>query len=187
VRLQTEVTASDAVSSSNRNSQQEANMIAIARGSIAEPQKLGPFIDDEMGVVEQLKAERVMKALYRRAAGPGTVIILEGDTMDAIRERMNTLPFVVEGLMSLEYKEITRSKTLAASRRELPAKAARAAAGVALAASWPALVPARASLAPRSCSPFAPDPEPPATGPSRKTPIRPIPERPVARRTPGRL
>jgi hypothetical protein len=32
-------------------------MTAIARGSITEPDKLGPLIDDEMRVVEQLKAE----------------------------------------------------------------------------------------------------------------------------------
>jgi hypothetical protein len=32
-------------------------MIAIARGSIAEPDKLGPFIHDEKRVVAQLKAE----------------------------------------------------------------------------------------------------------------------------------
>jgi uncharacterized protein YciI len=81
-------------------------MIAIARGSIAEPQKLGPFIDDEKRAVEQLKADGVMKAAYRRAAGPGTVVILEGESMDAIRERMSTLPFVVEGLMTLEYEEV---------------------------------------------------------------------------------
>ena len=81
-------------------------MIAIARGSITEPDKLGPFIDDEMRAVEQLKAEGVMKALYRRAAGPGVVIILEGDRMDAVRERMNILPFVVEGLMTLDYEEV---------------------------------------------------------------------------------
>jgi hypothetical protein len=94
------------VSVSNRNNQQEANMIAIARGSITEPDRLGPFIDDEMRVVGQLKDEGVMKALYRRAAGPGVVMILEGKSMDAIRERMNTLPFVVEGLMTLDYEEV---------------------------------------------------------------------------------
>jgi len=81
-------------------------MIAIARGSITEPDRLGPFIDDEMRVVGELKEEGVMKALYRRAAGPGVVIILEGESMDAIRERMNTLPFVVEGLMTLDYEEV---------------------------------------------------------------------------------
>jgi hypothetical protein len=96
----------DAVSVLNRNHQQEVNMIAIARGSITEPDRLGPFIDDEMRVVGQLKDQGVMKALYRRAAGPGVVILLEGASMDAIRERMNTLPFVVEGLMTLDYDEV---------------------------------------------------------------------------------
>lgn len=81
-------------------------MIAIARGSITEPDRLGPFIDDEMRVVEQLMAEGVMKSVYRRAAGPGVVIVIEGESMDAIRERMNILPFVVEGLMTLEYEEV---------------------------------------------------------------------------------
>ena len=81
-------------------------MIAIGRGSITEPDRLGPFIDDEMRVVGQLKREGVMKALYRRAAGPGVVIILEGQSMDAIRERVDTLPFVFQGLMTLEYEEV---------------------------------------------------------------------------------
>jgi muconolactone delta-isomerase len=81
-------------------------MIAIAKGSITEPDKLGPFIDNEKRVVEQLKAEGLMKAVYRRAAGTGTLSILEGESLDAMRERMNTLPFVVEGLMTLEYDEV---------------------------------------------------------------------------------
>jgi hypothetical protein len=81
-------------------------MIAIARGSITEPDKLGPFIDDEMRIVEQLKAEGVIKALYRRAAGPGVVIVLEGASIDAIREQMSTLPFVREGLMTLDYEAV---------------------------------------------------------------------------------
>lgn len=66
----------------------------------------GPFRDDEMRVVEQLKAEGVMKSLHRRAAGPGVVIVLEGESVDAIRGRMSTLPFVREGLMTLEYEEV---------------------------------------------------------------------------------
>jgi hypothetical protein len=81
-------------------------MIAIARGSITEPDRLGPFIEDEMRVVGQLKAEGSIKSVYRRAAGPGTVIIAEGENIAAIRERMNTLPFVVEGLMTLDYEEV---------------------------------------------------------------------------------
>jgi hypothetical protein len=50
------------------------------------------LIDDEMRAVEQLKAEGVIKAVYRRAAGPGVVIVLEGQSTDAMKERMNTSP-----------------------------------------------------------------------------------------------
>jgi hypothetical protein len=43
-------------------------MITIARGSITEPDKLGPFMDDERRAVEQLKAKAVMKAVLHRLA-----------------------------------------------------------------------------------------------------------------------
>ena len=81
-------------------------MIVFAIGSITSPDELGPFVDDEMRVVKQLKDDGVIKAVYRRAAGPGTLLILEGASIDAIRDRIDTLPFVSEGLMTLEYEEI---------------------------------------------------------------------------------
>jgi hypothetical protein len=31
---------------------------------------------------------------------------LEGENMDTIRERCDTLPFVIEGLMTLAYEEV---------------------------------------------------------------------------------
>jgi muconolactone delta-isomerase len=81
-------------------------MIVFARGSITKPDELEPFLDDEKRVIKQLKDEGVMQAVYRRAAGPGTLLILEGQSIDAIRARMDTLPFLSEGLMTLEYEEI---------------------------------------------------------------------------------
>ena len=81
-------------------------MIVFARGSITEPDKLGPFIDDEMRIVNQLKSEGVIKAVYRRAGGPGVLLLLEGESITAISARIDTLPFVSEGLMTLEYEEI---------------------------------------------------------------------------------
>jgi hypothetical protein len=33
-------------------------------------------------------------------------LILEGSSIEAVQGRMDTLPFVVEGLMTLEYEEI---------------------------------------------------------------------------------
>lgn len=81
-------------------------MIVLAKGSITEPDALAPHVDDEMRIVGALKAEGVMKAIYRRAAGPGVYLLLEGPSIDAIRGRMDTLPFVIEGLMTLDYEEI---------------------------------------------------------------------------------
>jgi hypothetical protein len=81
-------------------------MIVFAKGSITDPDALGPYIDEEMRVVGELKAEGVLTAIYRRANGPGVYLILEGSSIDAVQERVKSLPFVVEGLMSLEYDEI---------------------------------------------------------------------------------
>jgi hypothetical protein len=81
-------------------------MIVIARGKITSPEELGPFVEEEIRVVADLKAEGLMKTLYRRAAGPGIVTVLEGESIESIRESMDGLPFVSEGLMTLEYEEV---------------------------------------------------------------------------------
>ena len=82
-------------------------MIGIAKFSITRPDALAPYRDDEMRVVGELKAEGVIKTAYRRAAGPGGYFILEGPSIDAVREQIDaTLPFVIENLATLEYDEI---------------------------------------------------------------------------------
>ena len=53
-------------------------MIVFARGSITNPPALAPCMDDEMRVVDELKSQGIVKAVYRRAAGPGVLLILEG-------------------------------------------------------------------------------------------------------------
>ena len=40
-----------------------------------------------------------------RAAEPWVYLVLEGSSVDAVDERVNTRPFVVEGLMTVDYKE----------------------------------------------------------------------------------
>jgi hypothetical protein len=81
-------------------------MIVLAKGSITKPDALAPYVDDEIRVVGELKGEGVIRALYRRAAGPGVYLMLEGSSIDDVRGRMEALPFVIEGLMALEYDEI---------------------------------------------------------------------------------
>ena len=59
------------------------------------------------GSCAKLKAEGVIKSAYRRAAGPGFYFLLEGPSIDAVREQIDTtLPFVIENLATLDYDEI---------------------------------------------------------------------------------
>jgi uncharacterized protein YciI len=81
-------------------------MIVFARGSITDREALAPHREAEMRAVAQLKADGVMKAVYRRTAKPGVYLVLEGSSVDAVAERVNTLPFVVAGLMTVSYEEI---------------------------------------------------------------------------------
>jgi uncharacterized protein YciI len=82
------------------------NMIVSAKGSVNRPDLLAPHVDDEMRVLRQLKAEGVIKSAYRRAAAPGVYVILEGSSIDAVRERVDTLPLVVEGLLRFDFDEV---------------------------------------------------------------------------------
>ena len=82
-------------------------MFVIAKGSITRPDALAPHLDDEMRVMRDLKDEGLIKSAYRRSAGPGFYFILEGPSIDAVREQIDTtLPFVIENLATLDYDEV---------------------------------------------------------------------------------
>jgi hypothetical protein len=82
-------------------------MIVIAKGSITRPDALAPHLDDEMRVMRELKAAGVIKSAYRRTDGPGFYFLLEGPSIDAVREQIDTtLPFAIENLATLDYDEI---------------------------------------------------------------------------------
>jgi hypothetical protein len=89
-----------------RRQEKEEYMIVFARGSVTDPDAVGPYVEEEMRVLGELKSEGVVQAAYRRASGPGVYLILEGSSVNAVQERLDSLPFVVEGLMALEYEEI---------------------------------------------------------------------------------
>jgi hypothetical protein len=81
-------------------------MIVLARGSITNSDELAPYVADEMGVIKQLKGRRRDQNRLPARRRPRNVRHPRGESIDAIRERVETLPFVVEGLMTLEYEEI---------------------------------------------------------------------------------
>jgi hypothetical protein len=82
-------------------------MIVIAKGAITRPDALAPHLEDELRVLAELKAEGFVKSAYRRSEGPGFYFILEGPSVAAVRERIDsTLPIVIEKLATLEYDAI---------------------------------------------------------------------------------
>jgi hypothetical protein len=82
-------------------------MIVIAKGAITRPDALQAHLVDETRVLRELKAEGFVTAAYRRSSGPGFYFILEGASIDAVRERIDTtLPFVIENVATLEYDAI---------------------------------------------------------------------------------
>jgi muconolactone delta-isomerase len=81
-------------------------VIVLATGSISDLDALAPFVEEESRVAGELKAEGVVKAVYRRSAALGAYFLLEGTDLDEIRGRIETLPFVIKGLMTLDYEEI---------------------------------------------------------------------------------
>jgi hypothetical protein len=64
-------------------------MIVLATGFITRPDALEPHLDHEMRVLRDLKAEGVVKSAYRRSAGPGFYFILEGPSIDSVREQID--------------------------------------------------------------------------------------------------
>ena len=85
-------------------------MIVLAKGFMTrpdDPDALEPHLVQEMRVLRDLKAEGLVKSAYRRSAGPGFYFILEGPSIDSVRERIDaTLPFVIENLATLEYDAV---------------------------------------------------------------------------------
>jgi hypothetical protein len=81
-------------------------MIVLVTGAIADPDVLTPYLEAEIRIVGELKAEGVLKALYRRTAESASYLILEGSSIDGVANQINRLRFVSEGLMTVEYEEI---------------------------------------------------------------------------------
>jgi hypothetical protein len=113
-------------------------MIVFARGSIAEPDALAPHIEDEMRVVDQPKADGVMTTAYRRAAGPGVDLRREGSSLNAVRERVDALLFVVEALMTPRLRDLHPTRPVGPQT------------------SWPVAARARGAPSPQATSPTTP-------------------------------
>jgi muconolactone delta-isomerase len=61
---------------------------------------------EEDKVVNELRAEGVLSAGYRRTDGAGVLGIVHGADLDAVKAQLARLPFVAHGFSDFEYVEV---------------------------------------------------------------------------------
>ncbi|TWP43311.1 hypothetical protein FKR81_42665 [Lentzea tibetensis] len=78
----------------------------IASGTDVHPERFGPFLADEGAVLEQLRAQGTVKAVFKRVFGGGVVSLVEADSVEQAVEQLARLPLVREGLLRFELTEV---------------------------------------------------------------------------------
>jgi muconolactone delta-isomerase len=63
-------------------------------------------MEDEKRRIRELRDEGFIEQLFRRLDGTGAYLVVTADTTDAVHERLDTLPFVEIGIMTMQVDEI---------------------------------------------------------------------------------
>jgi hypothetical protein len=81
-------------------------MIFFGDARITPGVDIGPHLEDEKRRVAELRDEGFIEQLFRRTDGSGALLILNDESAEAATARLDTLPFVQLGLMSIPVTEI---------------------------------------------------------------------------------
>lgn len=66
----------------------------------------GPRMEDEKRRVAELREEGFIEAVLRRLDGTGAYLVVTADSEAAAHERLDTLPFVQIGIMTMKLDEV---------------------------------------------------------------------------------
>jgi muconolactone delta-isomerase len=83
-------------------------MFVHATGTIPDPDKLGPHLEEETRVVATLHSEGLLHNVFRVVEHPGVYMIIEADDVEDARKQLGRLPFVQNGLLLLEFQEVEK-------------------------------------------------------------------------------
>jgi muconolactone delta-isomerase len=81
-------------------------MLVQAVGRVTRPDEIAGHVQEEARVVDELKAEGVLRHLYLRADRGGAFFLLAVDSVADAEEQMARLPFVSRGLLQVAYAEV---------------------------------------------------------------------------------
>ena len=77
-----------------------------ATRAVSDLSKIGPYIDEEIKILADLKGEGVVEHAYRRSQGPGVILIVNASALGDARQQLGRLPFVAQGLMTFDYTPV---------------------------------------------------------------------------------
>ncbi len=82
-------------------------MYFFATGTITAPDRIGPHLDEETRVLDELRAQGTVKEAFRYTDKHGVIGIFEGADLDEVRKQIQRLPFVSLGFLTFEYTPVS--------------------------------------------------------------------------------
>jgi hypothetical protein len=80
-------------------------MYFFATGMITHPDQIGPHMEEETRVLNELRDSGLVREAFRKMTG-GVVSFLEAESLEEAEAGMARLPFVALGLMTFDYAEV---------------------------------------------------------------------------------
>jgi hypothetical protein len=82
-------------------------MFLLAKGTIPDVGKLGPYLDEEKRILAELHAEGVVKNLFRLNEHE-VYLIVEAEDVEDARRQVGRLAFVSHGLLLVEFEPVEK-------------------------------------------------------------------------------
>jgi uncharacterized protein YciI len=81
-------------------------MLFVAIGALTNLDKVGPFVDEEMRVLNELRNEGRVRAALRRKHEPGVFLVVDADNVEDAKVQLDRLPYVGAGVLKFELIEV---------------------------------------------------------------------------------
>jgi hypothetical protein len=81
-------------------------MYFFVTATLDQPDKVADYREEETRVLDELRAEGVVRSAFLRTDGRGLVGIVQGTDLAEVKMHLARLPFVAHGVMSFDYAEV---------------------------------------------------------------------------------
>jgi uncharacterized protein YciI len=82
-------------------------MLFIAIGALTNLDRVGPLVEEEMRVLNELRSEGRVKAALRRKHEPGVFLVVNADDVEDATLQLDRLPYVGAGVLMFTLIEVS--------------------------------------------------------------------------------